>query len=291
MKIEITAKSKLKRCPTDICYFQDKIYISTKGKRVFYSADFKTFKTILFTSQVNSLSTNSQVLFASQKNGAIFALNSAHKTIFKINAGDSQCIHLLCDMENDDIFVGLENKKICLFSSSGISKNNFYFNEGPLVDFDVSKEKLIAKCTQNDQNVNFSNKEKFTIKVADGFPEIVKFITSDLILIGSTTGILNCFSKITKKRISFLKLADQISSICPLTKTSFLVGIPNRIILVDFSNFNKMEIIDEIEVNGIPVAFCSENKEIFVAISRESRIGRWRKEKEGDNQVLRLKIE
>lgn len=289
MKIEIVSKSKLKRPPTDVCEFQNKIYVSTKGKRVFYSSDMKTFKSIVFSEQVNSLCSNSELIFALQKDGMIFGLNNKHKSAFKIKIGDSPCIFGLFNSQNDELLVGSENMKISVFSPDGILKNTLYSTEGPLVYFDTS-DKLIARCSLNCQNIEFSSlKDKFTIKILDGFPEILKFASTDTLLIGSSTGTVSSFSVLTKKRISFLKLENEITAIHIINSKTFLVGCPGYIYLIDFSNFNKMEIIDQIKVDGIPIAFCGTN-DIYCGISRESRLGRWKKFKNGNNSVIKISI-
>ena len=183
-----------------------------------------------------------------------------------------------------------ENKKISLFSSNAILKNTFYSTEGPLVNFDISTDRVLAICSLNNQNIEFiSPKEKFFIKIIDGFPEIIKFIRNDAILVGSSTGMVSCFSTLTKKRISFLKIEDQITAMHVINTHSFLIGYPGHILLIDFSNFNKMEISDRISIDGIPVAFHGDSN-IYCCISRESRIGRWRKFKEGHNSVLNIKL-
>ena len=93
----------------------------------------------------------------------------------------------------------------------------------------------------------------------------------------------------TKKRISYLKLGYEVTAIHIINSTSFLVGIPNKIFLLDCSNFNKMEIIDQIEIDGIPIAFDGE-EEFYCAISRESRLGRWKRDRNGHNMILKLKL-
>lgn len=293
LSFKITQKNKICRQPTAICLCFDKLYVSTKGKRVFFSQNNSSFKSILFSSQVNSLSSSENLLFCAQKNGAIFGLNKSHKTVFKAIIPNSQCILSFFDFSNDQLFIGSSNKKVTIFGTDSILKNSYFINDSPLAYFDLSKDDVLCGVSQNDETVQFTNlktKEKSQLKIIDGFPEIVKFLKNDLLIVGTSTGMLNCFSTVNMKRISFLKFKDSISSIHIVSSTKILVGVPNFIFLIDFSNFNKMEILQEIQIDGIPVDFCGKEK-VYCAISRESRIGRWKRCKDGKNQIITLEPE
>ncbi|ELA41256.1 uncharacterized protein VICG_01745 [Vittaforma corneae ATCC 50505] len=292
MKLSITAKAKLCKPPTAICCCFDKTYIATKGRRVFFTDDMRTFKSILFSSQVNSLACSENLLFCCQKNGSVFGINSKHKTAFKTSIGESECIYSVFDPAADNLLVGSKSKKVSIFGLNTILKSSYFINESPLAYFDVSDSHTLAGISQNDQNIQFVNlktKEKLSLRIIDGFPEILKYLKSDVLIVGSSTGVLNCFSTINMKRISFLKLGSAITAIHILGSTHLLVGTVCFIYLVDLSNFNRMVIAQELPVDGIPIGFFG-TEVIYCAISRESRLGRWLKCKKGHNQLVVLSI-
>lgn len=291
-KISVDKKLKLCRPPTSIHTAFGKIYVSTKGKRIFCTEDLKTFKSILFSAQVNSVCFGEDILLCGQENGALFGLNSKHKTVFKSSVGDSSVVVALFNDITEDFMVASENNKISLYNKDAILKNTFFVCETPLVCFDVSRNNLISAVSQNNQNVHLldmKSKEKSTLKIFDGYPEIVRFIKDDVLVVGTSTGSLSIFSMINKKRISFHKFEQSITSIHVIDESRILVGISSAIHLLDISNFNTIEIVDKIEVDGIPVDFTGKDR-IYCALSRESRLGRWLKYKEGHNQIIQISI-
>lgn len=292
-KISIDKKIKLCRPPTSIHTAFGKIYVSTKGKRIFCTEDFKTLKSILFSSQVNSLCYGEDILLCGQNNGALFGLNSKHKTVFKSSVGDSSIILALFNHLTEDFMVASENNKISLYSKEAILKNTFFICETPLICFDISKNNLISAVSQNNQNIHLydlKTKEKSTLKMFDGYPEIVKFVKDDLLIVGTSTGNLSIFSMINKKRISFHKFNQSITAIHVINESTIVIGMLSAIHLLDISNFNTIEIADTVEIDGIAIDFAVKEKMIYCAISRESRLGRWQKCKEGKNQIVSLKL-
>jgi hypothetical protein len=289
MNLNITAKIKLCRPPTSISQCFGRIYVSTKGKRVFFTNDMRSFKSIVFGHQVNSLTSSEETLYCSQQNGQVFGLNEKHKSVFKVSIGESECVYSLF---NNQLYVGSTSKKVTVFGIDSLLKNAYFINETPLIYFDISENNVLSAVSQNEplvQFVDLKTKEKQRLKIVDGFPEIIKYLKNDVLIIGTTTGMLNCFSTVNFKRISYLKFNSQITSIYVISSTLILVGVPSFIYLVDFSKFNKMEISSELKIDGIPIDFCGKDK-IYCAISRESRLGRWKKCKTAHNQVIEMEI-
>lgn len=292
MRLELTYKKKLKRPPTSVCSAFGRIFVATKGRRVFYvTEDGKTLKSIIFAHQINTLCASEHVVFCSQKNGSIFGLNSEHKVVFRANVGNASAVSSLFDQ---DLFVASENRKIVMLGDNSILKNSFFFAGTPLVQFDFSKSRILAVALQNDQHIrllDIASKEKSTFKTADGYPETVKFLRDNFAAVGTSKGTLSVFSVVTRKRVSFLKFAHPIASLWVVGQNSMLVGTADcKISLVDLSEFNKMVLVDQIHVGGIPVEFCWHENEIACAISRESRLGRWNVAVDSHNQLIRLKI-
>lgn len=291
-KITVTSKAKLKAPPTAVCSAFGRVYIATKSRRVFHSADFVTFKSIRFSFGVNTLCTNGELLFCGQSDGSVFGLNEKHKSLFKVKIGETPCIQSFFDSEEEELFVGTENKKITVFSKEELQKNAYFVGSTPLADFDISDNRTLASVSQVDQSIqliDLKSKEKTTIKGSDGFPETIRFLSDGGFLTGSSGGYLSYFSQGSKKRVSFLKTKGPITAIHILDDESVLIGTPGAILLVDFSNFNRFEVVDEIEIDGIPISFFGKET-IYCGISRESRLGRWQKYKKGHNQVIALNI-
>lgn len=291
MRLEITYKKKLKRPPTSVCSAFGRVFVATKGKRVFcVMEDGKTLKSIVFSHQVNTLCASEHTLFCSQKDGGVFGLNSKHKVSFKASVGSGGAVSSLF---SDDLFVASENKKIVVLGANSLVKNSFFFAGTPLVQFDLSN-RILAVILQNDQHVqllDISSKEKNTFKAADGYPEVIKFIRDGFVAVGTSKGSLSLFSTVTRKRVSFLKFTHSISSLWAVSQTSVLVGTTDcRISLVDLSGFNKMILVDQISIGGIPVEFCEHGSEIACAVSRESRLGRWNVSESAHNQLIKLKV-
>ncbi|KAM0680012.1 hypothetical protein GINT2_001698 [Glugoides intestinalis] len=291
-KINVIMKAKLKKQPTSISTAFGRVYVATKGKRIFFSSDCALFKTIRFSSSVNTLSSSKNILFCGQTDGTVFGLDSNHKTEFKTVIGNSSCIESIYNHSSNELLIGTENKKISIYGQDASLRASYFVNNTPFVSFSLSKENLIACISQLEQTVqliDLNTKQKSTLKYTDGFPEVIEFLKDDSILVGSSTGVISCFSLINKKKVSFLNMKNPITAIHVINKTLFLVGSLRSICLVDFSSFNKMNIVDELEVDGIPVAFDGKD-DIYCAVSRESRLGRWQKCKEGHNQLLKMNI-
>lgn len=291
-KINVVMKAKLKKQPTSISTAFGRVYVATKGKRVFFTTDCITFKSIRFSSSVNTLSSSKNMLFCGQADGNVFGLDSAHKTAFKTVASNSSCIDSIYSHSSDELLMGTESKKILIYGKEKNLKESYFVNTTPFIAFSLSKDNLLACISQLEQNIQFidlKTKEKSFLKYTDGFPEVLDFLRDDLILVGSSTGIISCFSLINKKKVSFLHMKSPITAIHVISKNLFLAGSLRSIHLIDFSSFNKMQIIDEIEVDGIPVAFNGKET-IYCAVSRESRLGRWQKCTDGHNQLLKLNI-
>lgn len=292
MKLIIADRTKLCRPPTSVCCSFGRIYIATKGRRVFFTENMRSFKSILFSSQVNSLACSENLLFCCQKDGSIFGLNPKHKVAFKTSIGESECVHSAFDTVSDQLLVGSKNRKVSVFGLDAILRNSYPINESPLVYFDVSNGHILSGISQNDHSVqfiDFKTKERQSLRIIDGFPEILKYLRSDVFVVGSSTGMLNCFSTVNMKRISFLKFNSAITALHTLDSAHLLVGTLHFIHLVDLSNFNKMEITQELSVGGIPIDFCG-NEVVYCAVSRESRLGRWMKCKNGNNQLIALNL-
>lgn len=288
---EITARIKLSSPPTAVCKEFGRLYVATKNKRVYCAKDDATLRSIRFSHCVNTLTSNGQILFCGQTDGSLFGLNEKHKSEFKVAVGDTKCIQSQYDRNADDLLVGSENRKILVFGKEEMLKNSYFINNTPLADFDLQNS-LLAAISQIDQSINvidLRSKEKDTIKHTDGFPEVVKFIRDDIIVVGSTSGTVSCFSTANRKRICYLKMEGPVSALHVLSSELLLVGTKGKIALVGFSNFNTLAKIEEVEVEGIPVAFDGK-KEVYCALSRESRLERWLKCKDGKNLVVKLNI-
>lgn len=292
MKLEVVESQKLKKPPTSICSAFNRTYVSTKGKRLFYfPGDGSPAKSIKFTQQVNSLSTNGNMLFCSQQDGSIFGLNSNNKSTFRSSVGETKPIYTIW---NDGLYIASQNNKITVLSENSLVKNTYYFTGLPIVQFALSRAGMLSVVLQNEQNIQLINtetKEKSIIKTSDGYPEAVKFIGDNLIISGSSKGNVGLFSLSTKKKLSFLKLDSAVSSISVLPNQLFLVGtIDCKISLVSVADFNKLVLVDQLTVDGIPIDFIEHNEDILCAISRESRLGRWHVSRTSHNQVIKVRI-
>lgn len=290
MKLSLIASKKLGKSPVAICSQFQRVYVSTKGRRIFYTEDMEMFKSVLFSSQVNSFSKIADILFCCQKDGAVFALTKDHKTARKIHVGDAGCIQSLTN--NTELYIST-GKKIAVFTTADLSPRPAYFiSDLPIVTFDVSDENIAAGVLNdpNIQVVSKISKAKTVLKLPEGFPEIVKFIKNDVVVVGSTTGVLSIFSTVNMKRISFLKFKFAPTAIQILSSTRLLVGMKFEVHLVDISQFNRMESIFKMEVAGIPVDFWGDGP-IYCAVSRESRFGRWDKCTSGQNQIIKMAVE
>lgn len=292
MKLEIIKKTKLKRPPTSICSTFDRIYVATKGKRVFM-IDNKTceIKSIKFTKQVNTIATDKEILFCGQVDGNIFGLNDKHKTIFKANSGDSKIVY---SKFFNDLFIGNENGKLSIFGVNSLLKNTLYFNENSIQCFDTFETGKLAVIFQNCQMVevvDLNCKERIQIKISDGYPEIIKILTEDKILIGTAKGSVAIYSITSKKKITFLRLNSRISSIHLLDVNTFVIGtVECNLNIITVSDYNKMILVDTLITDGIPVDMCINDDKIYCAVSRESRLGRWNTSRKSHNMILNLKV-
>lgn len=285
MKLQISKIESLKRPPTSIIFAFDRIYVSTKGNRVYYSQKERGFKGIKFSNKVFSLCSSDKAVYCAQTDGNIFGLNSLNKVVFRAFIGDQKTSSIVF---NDDLFCS-QKAKITVLGETSIVKNTFFFNELPIVDFDAFNKK-IAVCTLNCQKINISDSEKFDLKILDGFPEFVKFYNSDFLLVGSSTGFVHLFSLENKKRCSYLKLDGAISALTVISNT-LLVGTSSlKIYLIEISEENKLILKAEETVDGIPIGFCNDGNVFYSALSRESRSGRWYFNRKSHNQVISIKL-
>lgn len=290
MKIIKVKELKIKKPPTSVCSQFNNIYVSTKGKRVFYTSDTREFKSILFSSQVNSMTASNCILFCVCEDGKVFGLSENHKVIYRSSAGDSVATHCLYDSATADIMVSTFSKKIVILTEHSMLKDSYFCFETPVIYFDFSVDRNLACVSQNNKNIKiFSLKESNDLKVVDGFPEVLKFISNEIIVVGTSKGSIQIYSIKTRKRITGLDTGSEVHSIFIIDSNYFLVGLSSKICLYKYDNFS-IELIDELPVNGIPVAFCLHNKGITAAISRESRLGRWNLMKKGRNSILSLEI-
>lgn len=252
--------------------------------------DGKTLKSIVFSHQVNTLCAAEHTLFCGQQDGGIFGLNSKHKVAIRASIGGTPAISSLF---NQDLFIASE-KKVAVLGTNSLLKNSFFFTGTPLIQIDLSRSGMLAVALQNDQHVQLldtSSKEKTTFKISDGYPEAIRFLSDDLIVVGTSKGTVGLFSVATRKRISFLKFPHTVSSLWAARETSMLVGTTDcKVSLVGLSEFNKLVLLDQIPAGGIPVEFCRHGDRISCAVSRESRLGRWNIVRGAHNQIINLKI-
>lgn len=293
MKLEIKPVTIIKGSPTSICYGLDRIYISTKGTRLFYlpenvvvpnrRVDIKDIKSIKFANQVNSLCSDGMIMYCAQKDGTIFGINSKCKSVYKsfVNSEPS----LL--MFSNDIYVATKNHKLMMLGTNSLLKNTFFLNDTPINHFDVSNGR-VAVSQENSQTLSiFKDNVKETIKVSDGFPEVLKYLETEIIMLGTTKGVLSVFSTVTKKRLFSLKLDGSITAIYLISSTCLIVGTASsKIYLINVLDFYKMEILQEVDVGGIPIGFSLGDKGLYAALSRESRLGRWHRNINSRNQLV-----
>lgn len=291
MKIILNRKVSLKRPPTDICTIFGNLYVSTKGKRVYFiKKDSKQMKSILFSSQVNSLETSSSIMFCSCKDGKVFGLSNTHKILYRSMSDEKGSTRCIFNDKIKELYVATYNKKISVLSEDGILKKMLYCHETPVVDIKMSFDSSIAAISQNNKNIiifdNYESKPK-SIKVLHGFPEVLLYHDTYLI-VGTDNGNLLIFSSKTHKKLNFIDLKTSIHSLFMYDENTILVGTGNcKIILC---NLETLEILDEMILDGIPIGFCKYENEIVAALSRESRLGRWGKIKNCHNSLKFIQI-
>lgn len=291
MKIILNKKVSLKRPPTDICAIFGNLYVSTKGKRVYFiKKDSKQMKSILFSSQVNSLETSSSTLFCSCKDGKVFGLSDTHKILYRAMSDEKGSTKCIFNDKNKELYVATYNKKISVLSEDGILKKMLYCHETPVIDIKLSFDSYIAAISQNNKNLiifdNYETKPKY-IKILYGFPEVLLYHDNYLI-VGTDNGNLLIFSSKTHKKLNFTDLKSSIHSLFIYDNNTILVGTGNcKIILCDLES---LKVLDEISCDGIAIGFCKYENEIVAALSRESRLGRWKKNKNSHNSLKFLQI-
>jgi hypothetical protein len=294
MKIIIDGQVKLKKPPTSILESFGNLYISTKSPRIFYiPQNSRKLKSILFSSQVMSMAGSESSLFCSCADGMVYGLSDKHKVSFKSATDKSECTYSMVDERTSDIVISKNSNKIVVLAQNTILKNTYYIYDTPVIYFDISKERQIAAVTQNNKNIKLLQsdfKDYKILNVQEGFPEIAKFVRNDL-LVGTLSNSIQLYSTKKSKMILSTKLSAGVQSIYIVDDYVYLVGLLNsRVCLVHHID-NSLKIIDEIEVEGIPIGFTRYKNQIAVAISREPRLGRWGHRKDGKNKVIFLNVE
>lgn len=294
MSIKVLAELRIPRPPTDICAPQDRLYVATKGKRVFFAAGgLEGVKSILFSSQVTALSASESVLYCGCEDGTIYGLSPAHKTVFKVAVGPTEITSMLYHKTRSDIFAGAHNRKIVQLGENSIVKNTFYGYDSPVASFDVSANGTLASASQNNQNikvVNANTKDPKHLRLPCGFSESVKFLSNDYLLVGTLSGQLHVY------RTRSLELADTVSvpaGICAMhlhQDGTLLLGLVNATIVVCRLCKAHPEPTETIQAGGIPVAFSTYRGSVAVAVSREKRMGRWNRTRGGKNKIILLSI-
>lgn len=294
MKLEILKELSLKRPPTDICSQFGNLYVSTKGKRLFlYNTDDNTQKSILFSSQVNTLSSSDSLLFCGCNDGKIFGLLNNNKVGYRSSCDSAMAYKCIYCPIKKELYVSTVNKKVVVLNDDGILKRSHFCHETPVVDFDISFDRVIACLSENNKSVMifdpFESKPK-NLRIQHGFPEVVKY-QNDLLLIGTNKGEIQVYSNKTLKKQFSIILGSSPQSIFVVNDNMVLAGLTNeKIALVEIIIKESPQILFQLDVCGIPIGFCKHKDHIAVTVSREPRLGRWGKLKKGHNKVIFLKI-
>lgn len=295
MAVRKLREYRLKRPPTDICAVFENLYVSTKGKRIFFLSDKqKELKSILFSSQVSSMAASDAVLYCGCSDGKMFGLSSAHKVVFRSVSDVSGVTRCAYDRTRADILVSTNNKKVQSFGENSITKDTFYCYDTPVVDFDITMEGYLACASQNSQSVkviNIASKESRTLQLAGGFSEAVKFLSNELVLVGTLSGALQIYRLKTLEMVHSIKTSGGVHSLYLHKNEFLLVGLADSTVDVYKINNRRIDFSEKISVSGIPVAFCAFRNNIAIAVSREPRLGRWEACKTGKNRIIILKIE
>ena len=295
MNIKKIREYRLKKPPTDIAVLSNNIYISTKGKRVFFlPEDQEQLKSILFSSQVNAMDASDTTLYCGCSDGRIFGLNPSHKVTFRSftdPAGITLCKY---DRDKNDILASTFSKKVQVFGDSSMLKNTFYCYDSPVSSFDLAKDGTMVCVSQNSQNLKIINTidgGSRVLKIAEGFPETAKFISKELLLVGTLSGHICIYSVSSLKLLSVYRGSAAVHSLHLLGDCRFLTGTGDSTLGLYEYRHGKVECIEHLAVAGIPVAFCGFGNSIAVAVSREPRLGRWGALKTGKNRMVIIKIE
>ncbi|KAI5149482.1 hypothetical protein ENBRE01_0925 [Enteropsectra breve] len=285
---------ELKRPPTDICAAFGRIYVSTKSKRIFcIDPAAKTQKSILFSGQVNAFAASEDTLFCACKDDKIFGINSAHKTVFKSNADGSEAIRCVFDKVRDSLLVATAKQKIMVLGSNSMLKNTFYSSYSPIVGLGCTTEGKVAVATENCSEIKIfcgDKKEPEIINASGEFIACFKLISRDLLIAGLANKKIALINIKTKKKIAEVETDSEILSIGVISSSIFVVGCVGKTMSFYTIVQSKIEHSEHIALTGLPVAFVLAEKQLAVAVSRESAYGRWARDKSAQNAVLLFDI-
>ncbi|KAI5173334.1 hypothetical protein PAEPH01_1900 [Pancytospora epiphaga] len=295
MGVRIKSELQIPRPPTDVCIFGDRIYTATKGKRVFFtSLELEGKKSILFSSQVNALSSSDGILYCGCQDGLLYGLSKAHKTVLKTPVDPKGITRVFWDEARGDIFVASNGKRVVQMGDNGIIKNTFYGYDSPVLDIDVSSNGTLFSVSQNNQSiklVDINAKEPKHIYLSSGFPETVKVISNKYVVLCTLDGILYLYDAKGLGVVSTLNVSAGICSIHLHLDCFVLLGLIDGTIALYKHLGTILDFVEMIKVPGIPVGFTSHGKDLVVITSREMRMGRWNKKSDGKNMVIVFEID
>lgn len=294
MNPNIISEITIKRPPISVVAFNDKLYVATKGYKVycFENVEEKP-KFITFKYHVNFLTASNNIIYCACDNGKIIGLDKFHKTVFKTHPENSSVTYCKYDKITNKLIVGNKNSKLYSFSENGITQHSLLCTTMPITSFDTNSKAVLCSATQNNKTLHFFDllkTVKSTLKIEKGFPETVLFVSENLILVGTVEGFIHLYAKIKNN----YKLCDtyvgsgSVETIFLLDNQRFLVGFSKCKIAEYKIENNNMNLVYMMETKGIPIQFCKYKHDIAVAISREPKMGRWNRKKKGFNQILMI---
>ncbi|KAI4291647.1 hypothetical protein PAPHI01_0921 [Pancytospora philotis] len=295
MGFKIVAKYPLKRPPTDVAARGSRLYVSTKGKRIFFLAEGNDgLKSILFAAEVGAMSAADDALYCGCSDGRIFGLSDAHKVVFRATADPAGVTGVLYDRAREELLVSTYSKKILAFAQNSILKNTLYCYDTAVADFDVAPCGVVASVSENNQRVKLvvpGVEEPRILHLKEGFSESVRFLSNELLLVATLGGALSVYRVKTLEPVCTIKAGAGVLAMHVLKDNHVLLGCDNSTLECYRLAGRSLELVGTHEVAGLPVAFCDFRGATAVALSREPRRGRWGMSRSGKNAVCVFEFE
>lgn len=289
----VTSKEwKLPYPPIGLAVVDGSLYAATKSKHLFsFALDGSKRERLPFPEQITALANSDTTLYCGCKDGKLISILKNKPTSFKASLGTTPLTCIAFNNSTSDIIASSNSAKIAIFSKEGILRRTEYLFNTPASSFSLSKDGKLAILSQNNRTIRIIESlsdSKKDIQLKEGFPESVLFLKNNLLLVGTGKGKLLLFNIRSADKLAECDIQHGIHTLFLYqTNVVFAGTVGGTLVLLKILN-KTIEIIESKEMDGIPTAFELVDTAVAVAISREPRIGKWGRIKNGKNKVILL---
>ena len=300
MRLLKREERKIPAAPTDMCKFQHRVYVSTKSKRIFFmdraSLDAKDAaaaraKSVLFPAEVVALDTSGETLYCACRTGRLFGLNIHNKTVVRDGSCEGAQLSLCRYFPAKKSIFLLTSSKITEMSENTLIRNTHYVPDGRPTAMDVLSQGMLAVVQENCREIKFIEpgaKEPQPVAVETGYPECVLFIGASRLLVGTSEGKIFLYRR-NRQNFNFkaeLDCGSAIQSMLQYNDDTLVVGTAASKLLVIRMDGDSLARASEQAAGGIPVKLLRDGECVLAAVSREQRLGKWSRARDGRNAVV-----